>query len=230
MEDKLCSGDMRKVEALLEQAFWEAIVQAEGVQSAWQPGTEPTEAAFTVEEKPQARIAYPWNPTSPETEAFFTESAPLSIEDGWQEEAVGDRARAFFNTLDQVWATSELQVSLVERFAARMPKAWITAIAQQAQQIVADAQQTISQASATLSEQLVQCVRDVVPGLADDDFYVLARPLAVSMRSDSTTMIDTFVAQVPQVDWEQLSDVQRARLSLAVARYAIAGLQATPDA
>jgi len=228
MEDKLCSDQMGNMEQLVERAFWEALAHGEGVNSSWQPGTEPTEANFVVEDLPHARINYPWNPTAPEAEAFFTDSESLSIWDGWQDVEIRDRAHSFFNNVDQLWATS-LQATLLERFAARVPQNWITAIAQQTQQVVADVQQTMSDASAVLSEQLVQCVREVVPGLAEEDFYILARPLAVSMRSADDS-INAAIAQVPQVEWDQLSDVQRARLSLAVARYAIDQLHSSQDA
>lgn len=231
MEDKLCSGDVGKTEAMIDRAFWEALVQAEGVSYTWQPGEEPVEASFTVEENPTARIAYPWNPAMPESDAFFMDSAMPSIFDGLEEDEVTHRSNVFFNNINQLWSVNSVETTLIERFASRMPKTWLTAIAQRAQQIATDAQQTFADATNTLADQLVQCVREVAPALAEDDFYVLARPLAVQMRNGSAgSVVDTQIAQVPQLDWEQLSDVQRVRLSLAIARYAINEVQVSNDA
>jgi hypothetical protein len=231
MEDKLCSGDMGKTKALVEQAFWEALVKAEGIHYSWQPGEEPMEAAFTVEDVPSARMAYPWNPSTPEAETFFNDADVSSIFDGWQDEEVVHRSHLFFKSVDQLWAGASLQAVLVKQFAARVPQAWLTAISQQAQKVVVNTQQAVAEASTNLADQLVQCVREIAPGLAEEDFYVLARPLAVQMRNGGAThTIDTFIAQVPQVAWEQLSEVQRARLGLAIAHIAISELQSAPEA
>jgi len=230
MEDKICTGDLGN-EAIVDRAFWEALVQAEGLSYTWQSGEEPIESSFRVEENPNARIAYPWNPALPESDAFFTNSEIPSIFEGWQEDEIANRAQAFFNQMNQLWSTNRVESTLVERFAARMPQAWLAAIAQRAQEVVAATQHTVADVSNTLADQLVQCVREIAPGLAEDDFYVLARPLAVQMRNGSTTnVVDAQIAQVPQLEWEQLSDVQRARLGLAIARYAINELQTTENA
>ena len=224
MEEQLYSGDLGKLEAAVEQAFWDTLIRAEGIRCSWQLGDELTETMFTVDENPQARITYPWNPAMPEAEVFFIESDSVSIFEGLEHEEVERRSRHFCSAIDRVWASASLQTTLAQRFAARMPQAWLTAIAQQAQQVVANTQQAVATASTTLADQLVQCVQEMVPGLAQEDFYVLARPLAVSMRG-ATDSIDAMLAQVPQVEWEQLSDVQRARLGLAIARFAIDELQ-----
>jgi hypothetical protein len=231
MEDQICIGDLGAHEALVDRAFWEALVEAEGVSHTWQPGEEPLESAFTVAEDPTAQIAYPWNPATPEAEAFFMNSAMPSIFDGISEAEVSQRSQNFFNHLNQLWPIVSVEATLIERFAARVPQNWLAAIAQRAEAVVNTAQQTVADVSNTLADQLVQCVREVAPGLAEDDFYVLARPLAGQMRnSSSMNVVDAQIAQVPQVAWEQLSDVQRARLGLAIARYAINELQPTEDA
>ncbi len=153
-----------------------------------------------------------------------------SIFDGWQDDEIVTRSRSFFNTIDRLWAVPTLQTSLVERFAARIPHNWLMKIADQAQQVLAETTQVVSEQSTLLADQLVQCVREIAPNLAEEDFYVLARPLAVQMRDGGVmNTIDTTIAQVPQLEWERLSDVQRARLSLAIARYAISELQASQD-
>lgn len=230
MENKLCSNDVGKIEAI-EQTLWEALVRSEGVSFTGKPGEELTENSFQVEENPDAQVAYPWNPASSESEAFFNNSTAPSIFDGWQDEEIVSRSRAFFSAVDNVWSTTSLQASLVERFAARMPQNWLAAIAQHAQKVVAEAQQALADQSTVLADQLVQCVREVAPGLAEEDFYVLARPLAGQFRNGGTAgVVNSTIAQVPQLEWEQLSDLQRARLGLAIARYAIDELQSASNA
>lgn len=230
MEDQICTGDLRVNEAIVDRAFWEALVEAEGVSYTWQPGDEPLESAFTVADDPTAQIAYPWNPATPAAEAFFTNPAIPSIFEGIDEAEITQRSQNFFGHLHQLWPSVSLEATLIERFAARMPQNWLAAIAQKAQAVVNDAQQAVADVSNTLADQLLLCVRDVVPGLAEDDFYVLARPLVESMRDGSSVnVVAAQIAQVPQLEWDQLSDLQRARLSLAIARYAINELQTTED-
>lgn len=230
MENKLSSNDVGKIDAM-EQSLLEALLRSEGLTLTGESSDELSEDAFRVEENPEARIAYPWNPSTPEAESFFNHSQAPTIFDGWQDEEITSRSQAFFSAMDQVWSTAGLQASLVERFAARIPQNWLATIAQQAQKVVAEAQQAVSEQSAILADQLVQCVREVAPGLAEEDFYVLARPLAVQFRNGGTDgAVNSTIAQVPQVEWEQLSDLQRARLGLAIARFAIDELQSNPDA
>ncbi|EKQ69249.1 hypothetical protein OsccyDRAFT_1874 [Leptolyngbyaceae cyanobacterium JSC-12] len=226
MEEKLCSGNEGKVDATVEQDFFAALLSSEGISFIQTISEASDERVVTVAEDPKAKIAYPWNPLMPEAEAYFVESDLPSIFDGWQEEEIVSRSRSFFAGIDHLWSTVSLQATLVERFAARVPQNWLVAIAQQAQKVVADTQKAVSEASSTLADQLVQCVREVAPSLTEEDFYVLARPLAVQMRNGGmTSTVDAFIAQVPQVEWDQLSEVQKARLGLAIARYALSELQ-----
>lgn len=229
MENKLCSNDVGKV-AAMEQALLEALLNSEGITITDELSDDLSEAAFQVEENPNARIAYPWNPSTPESEVFFNNPSTPTIFDGWQDEEIVSRSQAFFGGMNQIWTHAGLQASLAERFAARIPHNWLATIAQQAQKVVAEAQQAVSEQSAILAEQLVQCVRDIAPGLAEEDFYVLARPLAGQFRNGGTAgVVDSTIAQVPQLEWEQLSDVQKARLGLAIARFAIDELQSNPE-
>jgi hypothetical protein len=70
----------------------------------------------------------------------------------------------------------------------------------------------------------VQCVQDALPNLAEDDLYVLARPLAYAMRGNDAP-IESTLERVRSIEWDALSDVEQARLSLAIARFALAELE-----
>ncbi|NJP10426.1 MAG: hypothetical protein HC866_13910 [Leptolyngbyaceae cyanobacterium RU_5_1] len=233
MEKKLCSSNSESMEVKVEQDLWEALLYAEGIQCDWQSGEPLTEDAIKVEDHPEAKISYPWNPFAPEAESFLTKVDTPSIFDGWQEKEVMGRANAFFAKVDRLWSSASLQSTLAQRFAARIPQNFLAAIAQQAQQAVSEAQKAVSASVSMadhLADQLVQCVREIAPSLADDDLRVLARPLAYQMRNGGLqNAIESVLAQVPQADWQQLSEVQRARLSLAIARCAIDELQSQKD-
>jgi hypothetical protein len=229
MESKLGFGNSGELEAMSEQDLWDALLRNEDITIRWQDGQPLTEEMVQVGENPHAQVRYPWNPADPATEAFFTNSDAPSIFAGWQEAEIADRSQSFFNRLGQVWAPVSLQSRLAERFSARIPQSLLAAIAQQAQTALSNTQKALNTSLSVadqLSEQLVQCVQSITPTLAAEDLYVLARPLAYQMRNGGLQdAIDTTLSQVPQTDWEQLSEMQRARLSLAIARFAINELQ-----
>ncbi len=234
MENKLGPDMMENSEAKVEQDLWEALLHADGVKCNWQPGEPVAEDAVTVEENPAIRIPYPWNPLSPDAESFFAELDKPSIFADWQEEEISSRSGAFFGQINHLWSAASLQTSLAERFAARIPQNLLATIAQKAQKAVVEAQKAVASSLAAadrLADQLVMCVQDIAPNLGDDDLRVLARPLAYQMRNGGLQdAINSTLAQVPQIEWQQLSEVQQARLSLAIARYAIGELQPPQDA
>ncbi|MBW4690838.1 MAG: hypothetical protein KME27_03635 [Lyngbya sp. HA4199-MV5] len=211
----MCSDDHAELEAKVEQALWATLLHADGVHCSWK-GDEPlAEDAFTADEEPTARAPYVWNPAVPESEAFFTALEQDSSLDGWDADAINIRSNAFFAQVNQLWSATSLQETLIQRFATRVPQQFLTAIATRAQNVLSS--------SASLADQLVQCVQDVLPNLADDDLYVLARPLAYAMRGNDAP-IESTLERVRSVEWDALSEVEQARLSLAIARYAIAEL------
>jgi hypothetical protein len=232
MENKLSSDNLGQLEldstANAERDLLETLIRAQEVRSAAVSNHEFTEAMMQVEENPTATVAYPWNPAALEAEAFFAQSEPSSILDGLDDE-LSSRADRFFAKIDQLWATAaplSLQEVLVQRFAARIPQASLMAIAQRAQTLVSSSLASADQLADQLANQLVQCVSELTPNLATEDLFVLARPFAYQMRNGGLQdAIDSTVAQIPQLNWEQLSDLQQAKLSLAVARCAFAELQ-----
>lgn len=226
MENKaMCSGNQnlpQANQANVESDLWAALVEAEGVHCSWQSEEPLTEDAVIVEENPHSTITYPWDVTEIEAEPFFTQLEQDSIFDGWQSEEVSVRSNAFFTQLDHLWATAAaktLQVTLAQRFAARIPQNLLAAIAHRAQHAVSS--------SLSLADQLVQCVQDLLPGLTElveDDLYVLARPLAGAMR-DGIPAVESTLAAVRPIDWDALSETEKARLGLVIARCALSELE-----
>lgn len=166
---------------------------------------------------------YPWNPAEPEAEAYFAELERGFLLEQWQEvEDITQASQALFNQLHQCWSSPEwvveenLRQSLSERFAAFMPEAWLEAIAHKAQQIFST--------NLSLAEQLVLCVKPLLPNWAEDDLLVFARPLAYAMRGNSDSATETHRV-APPIEWTELSPIEQARLSLSVAHSALLQLQ-----
>lgn len=158
---------------------------------------------------------YPWNPMEPEAEDYFAELERGSLLPDWQEdEEMKSSSQGFFNQLHQCWASLSLSASetlkgsLGHRFSALIPQSWLEAIANKAQQVVST--------NLSLADQLVLCVKPLLPSWTEEDLLVLARPLAYAMRGNSEP--------VPSADWEELSQMEQVRLSLRVAHSALAQL------
>ncbi len=167
---------------------------------------------------------YPWNPAEPEAEAYFVERERGFILDQWMEpEEIAQSSQALFNQLHQCWNSpesatdKELHQSLSERFAAFVPEAWLGAIVHKAQELVSS--------NLSLAEQLVLCVKPLLSNWAEDDLLVLARPLAYAMRGKSESASETYPGFVRKADWQELSSMEQARLSLAIAHSALIQLQ-----
>jgi hypothetical protein len=218
MERKAMCSNNENFEARVERDLWSSLLHAEGVRCDWNGESDLTEEQFSVEENPNAKISYPWDSTDPSTEEFFESlEQSFSLDNAYSEAEISARSGAFFDRVNHLWGAATLQDSLIERFASRVPQALLGAIAMRAQQVLSTSQ--------SLANQLVQCVEDVLPNLAVDDLCVIARPLANAMRDGETgNPVDAALAKVRSVAWEELSEIEQARLSLVVARYALAEL------
>ncbi len=166
---------------------------------------------------------YPWNPAEPEAQVYFEELEQGCSLEPWQdEEEITGASQGFFEQLQQCWVspltatTDSLQVSLSEQFATAVPQVRLEAIASKAQEVFSS--------NISLVEQLVLCVQPLLPNWSKDDLFVFARPLAYAMRGRSEL--------VKAAEWTELSQIEQVRLSLTVARSALAQLkndQANPE-
>lgn len=167
---------------------------------------------------------YPWNPAEPEAEAYFAQREGGFVLSDWQEEEeINSASQALFDQLQQCWAPrmspaiDRLKLSLSEQFGSLIPKSWLEAIANKAQQIV--------QSNLSLADQLVLCVEPLLPNWTQEDLFVFARPWAYAMRGKSEPAAEeTSVAHRP-VEWTQLSQIEQVRLTLAVAHSALVQLE-----
>lgn len=151
-------------------------------------------------------ISYPWNPAEPDAEACLTALEQAFSLDDWSAEETTERSQVLFGQLEHCWLRTDLSL----RFAA-IPTTLLDAIIDQAKQAI---KQSVSAA-----DRLVGCVRELFPDWNEADLHVLARPFAYAMRDGSD-----FSAVAALADWSALSELDRARLSLAAANYLLTQL------
>jgi hypothetical protein len=174
----------------------------------------------------QSEASYPWNPAEPSAEAYFAE-LEQEVEASWSAVELAAQGQALSNKLEQLWTTvlptkiqetaaESLSTDLFGQFSAQVPKALLDKIIGRANQIIAT--------NLSLADQLVQCVQELLPDWGEDDLQVLARPFAYAMRGAETEMLEAALRSVRCAAWTELSGIEQARLSLAIARYAIAQL------
>ena len=191
-------------------------------------------------ESSQTEDAYPWNPASLEAETYFESLEQEVIKAGWSNEELVEQGQILANTLNQLWAETAVApavapvavasavslsaepvnpyAAILRQFAAQVPPQILETISHKAQQVVST--------KLTLADQIVQCVQACLPNWAEEDLQVLARPFAYSMRGAETDLIESALRSVRCAAWTELSGIEQARLSLAIARYTIAQMPA----
>jgi hypothetical protein len=173
--------------------------------------------------------SYPWNPADQESEAYFCALEQQFLSDDlWEEEELKTRSQGFFQQLDTMWPeapipsrhksniSQTLFANLQAAFAAAVPQEWLNTIAQKATDIFTSQQ--------SIGEQLVECVQGVLPAWGAEDLLVLARPYAYAMRSGESQNSSSVMTKLENQDWTSLSDVEQAKVSLAISYYALTQL------
>jgi hypothetical protein len=156
---------------------------------------------------------YPWQPGSPDTNAYWEqlETAGQALE--WSEQEASAGWQALSSQLDTLWgAKPSLQDMLLQKFAHRLSPSLIEHISSQAQQVLASGRPMV--------DQLIACVRDVITTWDETDLQVMARPLAYAMRGQSE-VLNVTIQSVRNADWDSLDPMEQARISLAAARFAL---------
>ena len=190
----------------------------------------------------ESTSCYPCNPAEPEAEAYFAALEQEVVKAGWIEEDFAAPIQALAAQFDQLWKTVDgtrpdraetnsteinsaetnstetitqrlFHTEFFQRFAAQVPQQMLDAIVQRAQQVLSS--------NLTLADQLVHAVQDCLPSWEEEDLQVLARPFAYAMRGSETEMLEVALRSVRCAEWTELSGIEQARLSLAIARYAI---------
>lgn len=179
---------------------------------------------------------YPWNPLAPESEEYLLQAESEFVLQNVMEEEFDSFSTNFYSELDNLWGkfsntecykdttensiVAEVKKTLQLNFAAQVPQDWLQKIAQAAGKMV--------NSQASIGEQLVQCVQSVLPAWQEEDLFVLARPLAYAMRSSDDLAPNEATQVLEKIgdrEWIALSEIEQARLSLAIAHYALNNIQ-----
>lgn len=164
---------------------------------------------------------YPWNPLQSQLETYLTQiEQEFSLTDCLDSEEVDSLATNLFANLDRCWSnanSSTFRQSLSEKFAKFVPSNWLETIAKEAEKVVAS--------NLTSIQQLVQCVKPLLDNWAEEDLQVFARPLAYAMRSSDGEVVESAMQLMEQNKWDEFSDMQKIRISMAIAHYALGQLQ-----
>ncbi|MEL6400286.1 MAG: hypothetical protein AAFR26_14650 [Cyanobacteria bacterium J06626_4] len=163
--------------------------------------------------------AYPWNLYDSATPQYLDRLEQAS-EAALIDEALDSKWQQVSQLAAQLWEspTQSLLATLTQKFGARMPAHLLQTLAASTQVVASD--------SGALIDQLVTAAQSVLTGWDADDLNVMARPLAMAMRSGQEEILEATLRSVRQTDWAALSEVEQARLSLAIARYALNELSA----
>ncbi len=167
-------------------------------------------------------IDYPWNPADPATDDYYAESDSHFSLDDWSDAEIFERSQSFFSQVSACWQNSpdpEPAISpidaLTAQFGARVPQQWLAKIATN---VTASAASNLEPV-----EQIVRSVRELLSNWATEDLLVMARPYAYAMRCNPG--VDNPDNIVRPVNWEELSEIERAKLTILIAHYAIDTIQ-----
>ena len=165
-------------------------------------------------------IDYPWNPTDPDTADYYAESDAYYSLDDWSDAELTEKSQSFFTKLQACWVdapspilsvNSVVEAALTDKFGDRVPKQWLTLIASRVS--------SLGKSHLEPVEQLVQSVQELLSNWAIDDLLVIARPYAYAMRCNpGVTDPDRIVRDL---EWTKLSELERAKLTILIAQYAI---------
>ncbi|TVP63313.1 MAG: hypothetical protein EA342_18145 [Leptolyngbya sp. LCM1.Bin17] len=165
---------------------------------------------------------YPWDRDSSEAEVYLT-SLDTAANDLLNHPTIDDTLSTGWATwseqIEAQWhagttsSSTSLLARLNQQFQERVPASLLQTIATTASHL--------ARSGRPLIEQLVDCVNDALPGWESDDLAVLARPLAYSLRDGRREILALNLRSISQADWNTLSDIEQARLSLAIASVAL---------
>ncbi|EFA72062.1 hypothetical protein B7O87_12350 [Cylindrospermopsis raciborskii CENA303] len=160
---------------------------------------------------------YPWNLASDQVDAYFQKLAAPLYSDPLFMESLEQQGENFYNSLDQIWSQvynskadrdERPRTTLSDIFGTFVPSHYLD-------QIMEAAKKTFHNMEHSTIEKIVDCVRSLLPNWDMEDLLVLARPIAYSMRSGQSDY------NLPNRNWTELSEVERAKICLVVADYAL---------
>ena len=171
-----------------------------------------------------ADAVYPWQPLEAEAEGYLTQleaefdalgedELDAAIAAGWQTFSAQIAELAPSTTKDDLAQPAGVILDQIRQFQDRLPIALL--------QNLATSATALARSGQPLIDQLVTCVHDLLPTWDTADLAVLARPLAYSLRDGRGEIVDLNLRAIPTTNWDNLSELDRARLTLTVASVAL---------
>jgi hypothetical protein len=161
---------------------------------------------------------YPWSPADLDTADYYATSDRQFNLDDLSEAEINQRSQFFLTGIHSCWdnaPSSESEVSplaaLTAKFGARVPQQWLSQISTNVSNLVTNNLEPV--------DRLVQSVQDLLSSWATEDLLVMARPYAYAMRCNPG--VDNPDNIVRPLAWSELSEVERAKLTILIAQYAI---------
>jgi hypothetical protein len=165
-------------------------------------------------------IEYPWNPADPDTADYYAQTDRQFSLDDWSDAEIAQKSQSLYAQIQSVWETTALGVTvsplaaLTAKFGARVPQQWLAQIAANVSHLATSQLEPV--------DRLVGSVQDLLANWAAEDLSVMARPYAFAMRCDLG--MDDPDKIVRPLAWAELSDLERAKLTILIAQYAIDAL------
>jgi hypothetical protein len=165
-------------------------------------------------------IEYPWNPADPDTADYFAQTDRQFSLDDWSDAEIAQKSQSLYARIESAWETTALGVTvsplaaLTAKFGARVPQQWLAQIAANVSHLATSQLEPV--------DRLVGSVQDLLANWAAEDLSVMARPYAFAMRCDLG--MDDPDKIVRPLAWAELSDLERAKLTILIAQYAIDAL------
>jgi hypothetical protein len=157
--------------------------------------------------------SYPWNPADPEAENYYLAQEAHFHLDDWSPADIRQSAASFFAQLHRCWPDESINLvsQLSQQFATRIPQIWLEKVAAVVVQIASD--------EILIANQLVSCVKELLPSWEAEDLLVLARPYSYAMRGDLNA--DNINNLARPIEWSELSEMEQAKLTMLVTKYAL---------
>jgi hypothetical protein len=165
-------------------------------------------------------IEYPWNPADPDTADYYAQTDRQFSLDDWSDAEIAQKSQSLYARIESAWETTALGVTvsplaaLTAKFGARVPPQWLAQIAANVSHLATSQLEPV--------DRLVGSVQDLLANWAAEDLSVMARPYAFAMRCDLG--MDDPDKIVRPLAWAELSDLERAKLTILIAQYAIDAL------
>jgi hypothetical protein len=158
-------------------------------------------------------VEYPWNPADPDTADYYAQTDRHFSLDEWSDDEIAQKSQSFYAGMHAVWETPALD-AITTKFGNRVPHQWLAQIVANVSNLAASNLEPV--------DRLVGSVQDLLANWASEDLLVMARPYAYAMRCDPG--VDNPDNIVRPLDWAQLSELERAKLTILIAQYAIDAL------